>query len=68
MSINLSNLPAEEKYRVELDKQASYLVWKVKNSQGTEIEISEQRMKLTSEQHIAWFDESLAKYRQMMGV
>ncbi len=68
MSINLSNLPAEEKYRVELDKQASYLVWKVKNSQGTEIEISEQRTKLTSEQHIAWFDESVAKYRQMMGV
>lgn len=67
MSINLSNLPADDKYRIELDKQASYLVWKVKHSQGTELDIFEQREKLTNEQHIAWFDESISKYRQMMG-
>ncbi|WP_082957035.1 MULTISPECIES: DUF3283 family protein [unclassified Vibrio] len=68
MSINLSNLPTEDKYRVELDKQASYLVWKVKHSQGTELEISEQRNKLKSEQHLLWFNESVSKYRQMMNV
>jgi len=67
MSINLSNLPADDKYRIELDKQASYLVWRVKHSQGTELDIFEQREKLTSEQHITWFDESISKYRQMMG-
>jgi hypothetical protein len=68
MSINLSNLPADDKYRIELDKQASYLVWKVKNSQGTELDIFNQREKLSSEQHLVWFDESIAKYRQMMGI
>ncbi|WP_261817905.1 DUF3283 family protein [Vibrio gallicus] len=68
MSINLSTLPAEEKYRVELDKQASYLVWKVKHSQGTELEINEQRAKLSSEQHLEWFNESVEKYRQIMGL
>ncbi len=68
MSINLSDLPAEDKYRVELDKQASYLVWKVKHSQGSELDISEQRSKLKTEQHVLWFDESVSKYRQMMNL
>lgn len=34
MSFNLSLLPSEEKNEVEIDKQASFLVWKIKQAQA----------------------------------
>lgn len=34
MDINLANLPADEKQKIELDKQAAYAVWKVVNNQA----------------------------------
>ncbi|ODP96149.1 hypothetical protein BGL48_03445 [Salinivibrio sp. SS3] len=34
MDVNLANLPADEKQKIELDKQAAYAVWKVVNNQA----------------------------------
>lgn len=68
MSINLSNLPADEKNLIELDKQASFLVWKLKQAKAGPEEIVEQRNKLASEQEIQSFDQSIEKYKRVMGV
>ncbi|MCW8334708.1 DUF3283 family protein [Vibrio paucivorans] len=68
MSINLSLLPADEKNKVELDKQASFLVWKLREAIAGPEEIIEQRDKIVDEQEKAWFDQSIEKYKRVMGV
>ncbi|MGY3572368.1 DUF3283 family protein [Vibrio sp. SCSIO 43135] len=68
MSINLSLLPADEKNKVELDKQASFLVWKLREAKAGPEEIIEQRDKIVDEQEKAWFDQSIEKYKRVMGV
>ncbi|GAA5647803.1 MULTISPECIES: DUF3283 family protein [Vibrio] len=68
MSMNLSLLPPEEKNRIELDKQASFLVWKLREAKGGPEEITEQLRKIRDEQEKIWFEESVAKYKQIMGV
>ncbi|WP_200853289.1 DUF3283 family protein, partial [Klebsiella pneumoniae] len=40
MSFNLALLTAAEKNRVELDKQASYLVWRLKQAKAGPEEIT----------------------------
>ncbi len=51
MSFNLSLLPSEEKNEVEIDKQASFLVWKIKQAQaGPEVLVAHKsKLKLESE-------------------
>ncbi|MDA0149836.1 DUF3283 family protein [Vibrio sp. LaRot3] len=68
MSINLSLLPADEKNRVELDKQASFLVWKMREAKGGPEEIDLQANKLIDENERTWFLECVAKYKRIMGI
>lgn len=68
MSVNLSLLPADEKNVIELDKQASFLVWKLKQAKVGPQEIMTQRTKLKSDEEKACFDQSIAKYKKVMGV
>ncbi|NOI14451.1 DUF3283 family protein [Vibrio hepatarius] len=68
MSINLSNLPAEEKNKVELDKQASFLVWKLREAKAGPDEIDQEAAKIRDESERSFFLESVAKYKRVMGV
>lgn len=68
MSFNLSLLPADEKNHIELDKQASFLVWKLKQAKAGPEEITKQLSKLPTEQEKQWFQQSVDKYKRVMGV
>tara|TARA_Y100001956_G_C4118274_1_gene186028 strand:- start:89 stop:298 length:210 start_codon:yes stop_codon:yes gene_type:complete len=68
MSINLSNLPAEEKNKVELDKQASFLVWKLREAKAVPDEIDQEAGKIRDDNERAFFLESVTKYKRVMGV
>ncbi|RJX66213.1 DUF3283 family protein [Vibrio sinensis] len=68
MSINLSLLPPGEKNKIELDKQASFLIWKLREAKATPDEIDQQATKILDEQEKAWFLQSVEKYKRVMGV
>ncbi len=68
MSINLSLMPANEKNRIELDKQASFLVWKLKKAKAGPEVIDVQLRKLIDETQREWFIQSIDKYKRIMGV
>lgn len=68
MSINLSTLPASEKNKIELDKQASFLVWKLREAKAVPDEIDREAAKIADEEEKASFLESVAKYKRVMGV
>ncbi|MGT8844047.1 DUF3283 domain-containing protein [Vibrio cholerae] len=68
MSFNLALLTAAEKNRVELDKQASYLVWRLKQAKAGPEEITKQMAKIASESEKQWFQQSIEKYKRVMGV
>lgn len=68
MSINLSNLSASEKNKIELDKQASFLVWKLREAKAGPDEIDQTAAKINDDEEQASFLESVAKYKRVMGV
>ncbi|MBW3695229.1 DUF3283 family protein [Vibrio sp. T187] len=68
MSINLSLLPPDEKNKIELDKQASFLVWKLKQAKSGPEAIVEQAAKIVDPQEKVWFEQSVEKYKRVMGV
>ncbi|MDC5705688.1 DUF3283 family protein [Vibrio europaeus] len=68
MSINLSTLTASEKNKIELDKQASFLVWKLREAKAVPDEIDQEAAKIVDEEEKASFLESVAKYKRVMGV
>ncbi len=68
MSINLSNLSASEKNKIELDKQASFLVWKLREAKAGPDEIDQAAAKITDDEEKASFLDSVAKYKRVMGV
>lgn len=68
MSFNLALLTAEEKNKVELDKQASFLVWRLKQVKSGPEEITKQMAKIASESEKQWFQQSIEKYKKVMGV
>ncbi|MGF1909439.1 DUF3283 family protein [Vibrio kasasachensis] len=68
MSVNLSLLPASEKNKVELDKQASFLVWKLKEAKSGPEVIVQQANQLVDEAERTWFMQSVDKYKRMMGI
>ncbi|WP_428773783.1 DUF3283 family protein [Vibrio sp.] len=68
MSVNLSLLPADEKNKIELDKQASFLVWKLREGKAGPELIIQQRERIGDDQQKAWFEQSVAKYKRVMGV
>ncbi|WP_295899122.1 DUF3283 family protein [uncultured Vibrio sp.] len=68
MTINLSLMPADEKNKIELDKQASFLVWKLREAKAIPSEIIEQKNKIADEHEREWFVQSVEKYKRIMGV
>lgn len=68
MSINLSLLPAEEKNRIELDKQAAFLVWKLKQAKAGPEELRAEADKLSNPDEKAWFTDAIDKYKRLMGL
>ncbi|WP_413282581.1 DUF3283 family protein [Vibrio sp. MA40-2] len=68
MPINLSLLTAEEKNKIEIDKQASYLVWQLKHAKVGFGEIATQRNKFKKPDEQTWFEQSVEKYKHIMGV
>ncbi|MGD8110381.1 DUF3283 family protein [Vibrio sp. TRT 21S02] len=68
MSINLSLLPADEKNKIELDKQASFLVWKMREAKAGPDEIDSTAAKITDDAERECFLQSVDKYKRMMGV
>ena len=68
MSINLSTLPASDKNKIELDKQASFLVWKLREAKAIPDEIDQVAAKILDEDEKTAFLESVAKYKRVMGV
>lgn len=68
MSFNLALLDVNEKNKIELDKQASFLVWKMKQAKGGPEEITKQLTSLTSDEDKEWFQQSVDKYKRVMGV
>ena len=68
MSVNLSLLPADEKNKVELDKQASFLVWKLKEAKSGPEEIIQQANQLVDETERTWFMQIVEKYKRLMGI
>lgn len=68
MSFNLALLDAEQKNKIELDKQASFLVWQLKQAKCGPDEINKQLNKLLSEQDKVVFQQSVDKYKIVMGI
>ncbi|WED23569.1 DUF3283 family protein [Vibrio sp. JC009] len=68
MSINLSLLPPEEKNRIELDKQASFLVWKLKEAKAGPDELITEADKIRNESEKEFFEQAIEKYKRIMGV
>ncbi|OEF28156.1 DUF3283 family protein [Vibrio rumoiensis] len=68
MSINLSLLPSAEKNKIELDKQASYAVWQLKQAKaGPDLLISEAE-KIRNQGERDFFEQAIQKYKRIMGV
>ncbi|MCE0495135.1 DUF3283 family protein [Vibrio salinus] len=68
MSLNLANKSPEERLKIELDKQASFLVWQLKEGKIAPDAISEKIRSLLSEQEKDWFQQSINQYKKIMGV
>ncbi len=68
MSFNLSHLPPEDKNAIEIDKQASFLVWKIKQAQSGPEVLIEHKSKLRLESEVELFEQSVVKYKRVMGV
>ncbi|MDP5252579.1 MULTISPECIES: DUF3283 family protein [unclassified Vibrio] len=65
MPYNLSLLSPDDKYKIELDKQASFLVWQWRNAKVGEEVFEQEIQKLKREQYQQWFIESIEKYKQL---
>lgn len=68
MPYNLAELDAEQKNLIELDKQAAFMVWKLKQATiGPDAIVSYGRA-LRSEVQKSSFEQSVIKYKKQMGV
>ncbi|SMS01748.1 hypothetical protein VIM7927_03054 [Vibrio mangrovi] len=68
MSFNLAELSAEEKNRVELDKQAAFLVWKLKQGKAGPEALAQHQETLRTTDEQTCFQQSVDKYKRIMGV
>jgi hypothetical protein len=68
MSVNLADLPPDEKNAIEIDKQASFLVWKLKEGKSGPEAITQQRHQYSSESEQMHFSNCVDKYKRVMGV
>ncbi len=62
-SYNLALLPSDEKQAIELDKQAAYDVWKVKNGEEPDFYLEQQKAKFTDPDQLAIYQQSLERYK-----
>ncbi|MBE1273475.1 DUF3283 family protein [Enterovibrio baiacu] len=68
MGQNLALLPADEKQMIELDKQASYAVWQVKNGVAERGILAQQAQAQTEDAMREHFEHCVEKYSKMMGL
>lgn len=68
MAYNLSLLPADQKNNIELDKQASFLVWQAKQGKIMPEQLMLEVEKKPQGNERDLFGQAVQKYRQMMGV
>ncbi|UTM60390.1 DUF3283 family protein [Photobacterium sp. CCB-ST2H9] len=68
MMHNLCLLSDSEKNRVELDKQAAYAVWQLKNGKAGPEVFFNQAEKIADDDERAFFEQSVETYKSMMGV
>ncbi|MDO6708883.1 DUF3283 family protein [Photobacterium sp. 1_MG-2023] len=65
---NLSLLSDSEKNRVELDKQAAYAVWQLKNGKaGPEIFLKEAE-NIADDDERDFYHQSVETYKRLMGM
>ncbi|CAH0530448.1 DUF3283 family protein [Vibrio hippocampi] len=68
MSHNLSLLPPDEKNKIELEKQASFVVWQMKEAKAGPEAVREQMLKINDDGEKAWFEQCIEKHKRLMGV
>ncbi|RXJ74624.1 pyridoxamine 5-phosphate oxidase [Veronia nyctiphanis] len=68
MSQNLALLPPDKKQFIEIDKQAAYAVWRIKNGMADNTLLSEELRTLKGMAQQEHFQNSVAKYQQIMGM
>ncbi len=65
---NLTLLSQAEKNRIELDKQAAYVVWQIKNAKRGYEAIAEVSNNIEDDDEREFFDNAVTKYKTKMGV
>ena len=65
---NLTLLSQAEKNRIELDKQAAYTVWKVKNAKAGYEAFIEQSNNIEDDDDRDFFNQAVSKYKTKMGI
>lgn len=68
MDHNLALLPADQKQKIELDKQASYAVWKIKNGFADKRMLAQQTQAIVDDNERDHFADSIEKYLKKMGI
>ena len=68
MLYNLAELDAEKKNQIELDKQAAFFVWQLKQSVIGPDVIIKYSQALRSENDKVCFEQSISKYKKQMGI
>lgn len=68
MSLNLALLNSEERQRIELDKQAAFLVWQIKQGRLLSEALIQHQSRLTTAQEQMWFQTSIEHYQHLMGI
>jgi len=65
---NLSLLSQTERNRIELDKQAAYTVWKVKNAKAGYEAFAELSNNISDDDDRDLFERAVSKYKVLMGL
>ncbi|MCE2595279.1 DUF3283 family protein [Motilimonas cestriensis] len=63
---NLALLPADEKQAIELDKQAAYDVWKVRNGQEPEFYLEQQKAKMNDPEQLNSYLQAVDLYKTLI--
>lgn len=66
MDHNLALLPPDEKQRIELEKQAAYVVWQIKHSFTNQAALSDQIAAIGDEAQRVHFIACVNKYASKM--
>lgn len=68
MTINLAKLPPHEKQQIEIDKQAAYAVWKVKNGKADPSVFLQEAQAIKNPEEKSHYESCVAKYKAVMGI